>query len=322
MNASAAIQHFSPEPSALQRDVLRTILYFDVFRYPLSPGEIYQYLPTNSTSPADVHRACATPPLSMFLRKDDGLYFLPQPSSLEPNPVSDRRANERRARTFMKIARAMAWIVTRFPFVRGLGISGELSKGVVSKNGDIDFVVVTAPGRVWVVRTLLILFKKVFLLNRKKFFCVNHFIAEGYFSISERNQYTALEIATIIPLSNPLFFAHFSDHNPWIREYYPNLHSLPTSGAIENKPGLLQKFLEWPLNGTTGDLLDKRLMEWWRSVWRKRYRHLSEDKLRELFRTEESVSTAYAGDFLSVILREYSKRLAAFGLDDVTGNAS
>jgi len=320
MTASASERNLLPESSSIQRDVLRTILYFDIFRYPLSPGEIYRYLPSNSTSPEDVHRACVTPPLSGFLREDEGLYFL-SPPSIETNPVQERRTNERRARRFMKIAKVMARIVIRFPFVRGLGISGELSKGVVSKDGDIDFVVVTAPRRVWIVRTIFILFKKVLLLNRKKFFCVNHFIAEDYFFISERNKYTALEIATIIPLFNPLFFSSFSDQNPWIREFYPNLDPLFTNGEIQRKQALLQKVIELPLRGRIGDRLDERLMELWRSVWRKRYRHLPEEKLRALFRTEQSISTAYAGDFLSRILQAYAGRLAAFGLDNESETA-
>lgn len=313
MTASVPPDKPIPSPTPLQCDVLRTVLYFDIFRYPLSPEEIYRYLPSNSTSPGDVQQACKTPPLSAFLREDDGLYFLP-PTSTQTSPVQDRRANERRARKFMKIAKWMARIVLRFPFVRGLGISGELSKGVVSKEGDIDFVVVTAPRRVWIVRTILILFKKVFLLNSKRFFCLNHFIAEDYFSISEKNKYTALEIATIIPLSNSDYFSRFSDHNPWIRDFYPNLYPVFADGEVRKKQGLLQNILELPLRGAAGDRLDGRLMESWRTIWRKRYRHLPEEKLRTLFRTEQSISTAYAGDFLSRILQAYDDRLAAFGL--------
>ncbi|MEX2117102.1 MAG: hypothetical protein WEB37_09450 [Bacteroidota bacterium] len=253
------------------------------------------------------------PPLSALLREDQGLYYL---SQSETNPVVDRRLNEQRARWFMKIAKAMAWVIRRCPFVRGLGVSGELSKGVVSQDGDIDLVVVTAPKRVWITRTILILFKKVFLLNQKKFFCVNHFIAEDYYSVSEKNRYIALEIATLTPLFNAPFFSRLAVSNPWIREYYPNIHSVSTEGVAAPPQGLFQKFLELPLKGAFGDRLDQRLMQWWGAVWRKRYLHLPEDKLLKLFRTEESISTAYAGDFLSRILQEYSKRLAAFGLDD------
>ena len=318
MTANASESNLLPKPSSLQRDVLKTILYFDIFRHPLNPGEIYEYLPSNSTSLDEVHRACSTPPLSGFLREDEGLYFLSQPSG-DRGFVGDRREKERRARRFMIVARTMAWIIRGFPFVRGLGISGELSKGVLSKDGDIDFVVVTSPKRVWIVRTLLILFKKTILLNRKKFFCVNHFIAENYYSVTERNRYTALEVATILPLFNVTFFSRFVAENSWIRDYYPNIHPAPTGEVHEVRQGVLQKILELPLNGAWGDRLDERLMEWWRSIWRKRYRHLPEDKLTKLFRTEQSISTAYAGDFLSHILGEYSGRLEAFGLVDAEG---
>ncbi|MEX2190880.1 MAG: hypothetical protein WEB33_09305 [Bacteroidota bacterium] len=320
MTARSAAQPLFAEPSPLQQDVLRTILYFDVFHYPLSPREIYEYLPSNSTSPAEVHKACVNVPLTFLLREDAGLYYLPQVSG-ERDPVLDRRENEQRAKRFMRIARVMGWIIRQFPFVRGVGVSGELSKGVVSPDGDIDFIVVTARRRVWVTRTLLILFKKVFLFNRKKYFCVNHFIAEDYFAVPEKNRYIALEIATLAPLFNASFFRRFVDHNSWIRTYFPNIQSVHTEDALDVPQGIFQKILELPLRRAFGDRLDEYLMGRWRSIWRRRYRHLSDDKLRELFRTEESISTAYAGDFLSQILQEYSKRLAAFGLEEVIGKA-
>lgn len=307
------------EPSPLQRDVLRTILYFDVFHFPLSAGEIYQYLPSNSTSPAEVRQACVSPPLSALLREEAGLYYLAAFTGRDP--VQNRKVNEQRAKRFMKIARVMAWIIRQFPFVRGIGISGELSKGVVSREGDIDFVVVTSPKRVWITRTLLILFKKVFLFNRKRYFCVNHFIAEDYYAVPRKNRYIALEIATLVPLFNASFFRQFVDVNAWIGTYFPNLHSVPHREFCEPSRGIIQRILEFPLRGSAGDRLDRFFMEQWRSIWRKRYRHLPEEKLHELFRTEESVSTAYAGDFLSVILQQYSKRLSAFGLEEETGRS-
>lgn len=231
------------------------------------------------------------------------------------DPVRERRENEQRAKRFMRIARVMGWIIRQFPFVRGIGISGELSKGVVSRKGDIDFMVVTSPKRVWVTRTLLIFFKKVFLLNRKRFFCVNHLIAEDHYSVPQKNRYVALEIATLIPLFNAPFFRNFVDRNSWIRTYFPNINAVAHRAFREPSRGIFQKVLELPLSGAAGDRLDQVLMERWRAIWHKRYRHLPEEKLRELFRTDESISTAYVGDFLTVILREYSKRLSAFGLE-------
>lgn len=319
MTAVAPAQTLFTETSPLQQDVLRTILYFDVFHFPLSAGEIYEYLPSNSTSLAEVRQACVSPPLSALLREEAGMYYLAARSG--PDPVRDRQANEQRAKRFMKIAKVMAWIIRQFPFVRGIGVSGELSKGVVSKEGDIDFVVVTSQKRVWVTRTMLILFKKVFLLNRKRYFCVNHFIAEDYYAVPQKNRYIALEIATLVPLFNALFFRQFVDVNPWIGTYFPNLNSVPHREFSEPSRGIIQRILELPLRGAAGDRLDQFLMERWRSIWRQRYHHLPEEKLRELFRTEESLSTAYAGDFLSVILQEYSKRLSAFGLEEETGRS-
>lgn len=302
----------SPHPltglNSLQRDVLRTLLYFDIFGHPLTADEIYRFLPSNSTSPASVGEACRSGSLTRIVREEDGFFFLS-----ETSPVAQRRANELRARRYMRVARFMGGLIRRFPFVRGVGISGELSKGVVSPLGDIDFFIVTAPERLWIARTLLILFKKIFLLNRKKFFCLNHFVAENFFLVNDHNRYTALEIVTLQPLSNKSFFGRYLASNSWITSYFPNI-PLPQEKEADTARGFLQRILEWPLKGAVGAAVDRRLMNFWQSVWRKRYKHLPADTRDRLFQSDRSVSTAYAGDFLTRILREYTLRLEKYGI--------
>jgi len=252
-------------------------------------------------------------PLSGILRHEDGFFFLI--SGGESNPLPARRTNERRARRFMTIARIMGSLIRRFPFVRGLYISGELSKGVLSKKGDIDFLIVTAPGRVWVCRTLIILFKKIFLLNRKRLLCANHFVAEDYFEIPERNRYTALEAVTLKPVFNGVFLSNYVRENSWILDFFPNVGIPEAAGEPKRPVGILQGILEYPLRGRAGDAIDATLMNFWRTVWTKRYAHVPEEKRNQLFRTERSLSTAYAGDFLTQILSQYKRRLSDYHLD-------
>jgi hypothetical protein len=49
--------HASNGITALQQHVLRTILYYDVFNYPLRAEEVFQFLGTNSVVQQDVARA-------------------------------------------------------------------------------------------------------------------------------------------------------------------------------------------------------------------------------------------------------------------------
>lgn len=303
-----------PPASRLQKDILRTILYFDIFHHPLRVDEIYRYLPSNSTSPAEIAAACRVVPLREVLREENGFVFLGERKNGN-DPVAERLAKEDRARTYWRVARMVASIIRRFPFVRGVFVSGELSKGVASPHGDIDFFVVTAPRRLWIARTLLIFFKKTFLLNKKKFLCLNHFVTESYFDVEERNIYTALEIATLIPLYNHTLLQEYLRHNSWVSDLLPNVFVRAARSECPPRSSILQRILELPMRGGWADRFDELLMRFWKSTWDRRYGQVPPEKRSSLFRCTRDISTAYAGDFLSRILEEYKERLAAHGLD-------
>lgn len=297
----------------IERDILKTLLYFDIFCYPLSVQELYRYLPSDSTTPSEIADACRSQPLGALVREKDGLFCLKTTAAMDP--FSLRRDNERRAQRYLAAARVMGFVLRQIPFVRSVMISGELSKGVMSPHGDIDYVVITAPRRVWIARSLCIAFKKIALLNRKKLFCVNHFVAEDHLPVAERNRYTALEIATLRPLYNMNLWRRYLASNDWIATFLPNA-DLPgeTEDRSEHR-GLVQRLLEAPLRGTLGDALERRLHGFWKSLWRRRYPDLPEETLAKLYRSEEFISTAYAGDFLTRILGEYTHRLHRYGLE-------
>ncbi|GJQ20944.1 MAG: hypothetical protein HBSIN02_12990 [Bacteroidia bacterium] len=304
--------------TALQRDILSALLYFDIFGHPLSSAELYRFLPSNSTSQDQVAEACRRPPLSHLLREKDGLFCLAN-SAAQSDPFLRRRMNERRARKFLTIARTVTVLFRCIPFVRGVMISGELSKGVLSADGDIDYVIITAPRRLWVSRTLCIAFKKLFLFNSKKFFCVNHFVSEDNLPVEEHNVYTALELITLRPLHNSKLHQKYLSANSWVHAWFPNAGVAESIGSSSGSQNILQLMAEIPFRGRLGDLLDRRLLEFWKRVWDRRYPHLSPDQRRRLFRSEKGISTAYAGDFLTRILLEYEKRLKHYGLGQRNG---
>ena len=61
-----------------------------------------------------------------------------------------------------------------------------------------------------------------FLVNKQHLFCMNYFIDEQGLEIVEKNIYTAIEVATLIPLEGDVAFAKFYQANTWLRQYLPN----------------------------------------------------------------------------------------------------
>lgn len=305
--------------SRLERDVLKVVLYFDLFRHPLSPQEIYEFLPSNSTTPAEVASVCSSPTLTAIIDSFQGLFFLKERGS---ECVSERRNKENIAARRWKIARFVVSLIGYFPFVRGVGISGELSKGVSTAESDIDYVVITKGGRLWICRTLLIIFKKTVLFNSKKYFCINHVVSEDHLQVVPHNVYTALELATVQPMLNDVLFIRYHAENPWLEQFLPNWWSSfrkdrePNISGRTFKPSILQRILELPLYGIPGDRVEQWLMRFWVNVWKRRYPDLSDEERSRRFAATPHLSTAYGGDTTTVILSRYRERLERFALLD------
>jgi hypothetical protein len=207
-------------------------------------------------------------------------------------------------------------IIRRFPFVRAVFVSGDLSKNVATRKSDIDFFILTEPDRLWIARTLLILFKKTFLLNRKKYFCLNSFATTDHLTLDERNIFLATEIATLTPLSNSALFTRYRRANAWIREYFPNFADENTGAPpVCNRGSLIQKLLEYPFRFIPAGRLDSYLLAMMERTWARRYPEFDEETRNRIFRCTKNESRAYAGNFQDKILAVYAQRLREFGVE-------
>ncbi|MBI3765747.1 MAG: hypothetical protein HY277_04500 [Ignavibacteriales bacterium] len=241
------------------------------------------------------------------LSSSNGFYYLPHQSN---ELTSLRLRREKLARHRFMIARCMAHIIKRCPFVRGIFISGDLSKGVANPKSDIDYVIVTEQNRLWICRTLLTLFKKIFLLNSKKYFCLNYYIDAKTLTVDDRNYYTATEIAHLKPLYNHELFLRFMNANSWIRKYFPNYKgfALKTHEGTSRR-SYLQKLLELAFRGNWVHQLDRYLMQTMQRIWKKRYPQYDDVTRERIFRCSEHESRAYVGNFSDKVLSMYQKKL-------------
>lgn len=298
--------------TVLQRDILSTVLYFDVFGHPLRLSEIYRYLPSNSVTTDDIQCAIDATPLSNILDKSSDFFYLKDRTD---ESVAQRLNKELRAHTMFTAAHFMSSIIRRFPFVRAIFISGELSKGVASRNSDIDFFIVARKHRVWICRTLFTLFKKIVLLNSRKFFCYNHIASEDHLQIDDHNIYTATEIVTAYPIYNEHMFTKFLEDNSWTASYLPNSGvAVPRGDVAADMRPLSERLIDLFITDEQLDALDNWLIRRWQRIWENRYATLPAEKRNELFRCNLYVSTAYAQDSLKKTLDLYRQRLVRYGI--------
>jgi hypothetical protein len=296
---------------SLQTEILRTLLYYDIFNHPLTTRELFTFLPTNSMSYDDFMTELPRITGTDIFCSNGVCYVRGRTEEI----IRQRREKEGHARAMWFWARFSTHIIKRFPFVRAVFVSGDLSKNATTPKSDVDFVILTEPRRLWIARTLLILFKKTFLFNSKKFFCLNLFATTDHLRLDTENIFIATEVAHLKPLYNSDMFFGYLDANSWVKRFFPNFEP----GALfhqkaNNRRSLLQRICELPFALLPADALDTLLMERMRKIWSRRYPQFDAATRERLFRSTKNESRAYVGDFEVKILAQYEERLRQHGI--------
>lgn len=181
--------------------------------------------------------------------------------------VERREKGNAKAADLIAIARKVGDLLIGFPYVRGIAISGSLSKNFADDDSDIDLFIITAKNRLWIARTIMHCFKKLtFLVKKQDYFCMNYYIDEDDLLIHEKNIYTATEVATLMPLYGDTVFEQFYTVNAWTRSFLPN-KCLRLATAKPVKRSLLKKLVEVSLNNKIGNAVDNLLMGMTKRRW-------------------------------------------------------
>ena len=294
----------------LQEPVIRVLAYYDIFRYPLTAEEIFTFLPVDGIDELELERALHDFALDGMLGGARGYYFLPHRSA----EVVDRRlAMEARGETMWRRAQMIGGMMSRVPFVRGVFISGQLCRYLAEEGSDIDYFIVTDPGRLWIVRSLFVLLRRTLLFNNRKYLCTNYFVTTANLAIRERNQYVACEVASLKPIVNRELFEEFIRRNGWIGEFYPNY----TVERMDIRPGVdqrsrLQSILESIIPARLARRLDRRLMETTAAFWRRKFPDRSAENYDRSLRTRPDESRAHANDQSPIVLEALQKTLRQY----------
>lgn len=278
--------------------ILEQLIYAEVFKHPLTAGELYFF--SSESEGLDMFRALLSDLQRAELIVGEGDHFtvFEIGDKIQKRLVGGDRADKYREKAF-KIAK----FINRFPFVEGVGISGSLSKGILYDDGDFDFFIITKTGRVWLARTLLVLYKKIFLFNSRKFFCVNYFIDTDHLEIEEHNRFTAVEVFTLIPVSGSIFkeFYHF---NKWVEGYFPKMNNNKEISPDSRKP-VLSKLIMWVFKGNLGDKVDAWFLRLTLKRWKKKFGHFDPSKFELTMRSRPYVSKHHPSDFQNKVLSEF-----------------
>lgn len=252
----------------LKESITKTLKYFHMFRFPLLIEEIHRFLHIKTTK-AELLQATREMIQERKLFRKRDMYALENSDLIFLNRlVGSDVATEK-----LKEAVTSTKIVSNFPFVRCICISGSLSKGYADENSDIDFFIITAPKRLWICRTILHMFKKAtFFMNQQHSFCMNYFIDESMLCIEEQNLFTATEVATLIPMYNAAVHKKLLQSNAaWMQNHFPNISEGNPAKSIE-KTGRLKNIIERIINNLKPEKLNEFFMNLTNTAWRAKWR--------------------------------------------------
>jgi len=266
----------------LQKAILSTLIYADLFDYPLTREEIVTWLiDYRINGPARRRYASSVAGGLTDYRIDKELLELKKQKKIgnigayyylvgRPEIVKIRQKREDWSREKIKLAENIAEIMRRIPFVKMIAISGGLASLNSEKNDDIDFFVIVSKNRLFTARALIVLILKAMGKYRSQdritnMICPNMFLSEDSLKIEPEDLYLAHEILLAKPLINKdKTYEKFIQANKWVKKYLPNrfqefgfkekiepISEAPVfiiSGILDFKETFLRWFQLWYMN--------------------------------------------------------------------------
>lgn len=291
--------------SAHDRGVMRSLVYFSIFNHPLTAEELRRYHSVPDITTEEVNESIIRLLKWELVYETNGFY------QLAPNTthVERRIAGSELAKTYLQRAIRISRWIGCMPFVRGVLISGSLSKGYMDKGSDIDYFIVTQKGRLWLCRSMLAIIRKMMPKPVRRYFCINYFIDNQSLSIPDHNLFVATELAFVTPTYNRLVWEKLLQENDWFRMYYPNKRDSYPDITTVHQLSWFKKTMEHMLIGTIGEKLDTWFFNIMLKRWKKRYKDFDVDAFDLNIRTRKNVSKQHEKGHQFVVLQQYQNKL-------------
>lgn len=258
----------------MRQAVLATLIYYNLLDFPLKAEEVFNYLIktavritlTDDTTPLNVRRELDQLVLERIVGFDEGYYFLSERAYLVPL----RRKRAALAQRKLRHARRIVWWLRFFPYIEAVLASGSLGLGSCDELSDLDVLIITKHGRIWLTRFLITVWLSLFNLRRKPWqkvapdkICLNHYITDQSLTIPFQSLYTAQTYTNLKPLfvKNLHSLADFQKNNNWLGQWLYNPWQVEIDPKLTLRPNRWFTWVaaarEFVLNNFFGDWLER-----------------------------------------------------------------
>lgn len=217
--------------SNLERSILQTIAFFDIFNYPLTETEIikwlYHYSP--ALSRAELKNVLAS---STILKEELNLREAFYCLKGRENTIDLRKVNNNEADHKFQKALRLVKFLRLVPFIKMVAVCNSLAYSNAKADSDIDFFIVAQKGKIWLARFFAVIITRM-IGDRPRpgktadTYCLSFFVTDDNLNLQsvaygKNDIYLHYWIKQIMPLYDPEnICAQFWSANAWVDEYLP-----------------------------------------------------------------------------------------------------
>lgn len=220
----------------LEKAILSTIMYFDIFNFPLTSFEIWKNLYSQNKYKLKEVMDCLDDSdfLKLKLNQKDSFYFLQ-----DRDFIVEKRKNNY-LQSYKKYKNGIKFInfISNFHFIKAVFIANSMSIDNARNDSDIDLFVITRKNRIWLARMILVLIAQILNLrptekSKKDKICLTIFLDEKNLNLkkvcSENDIYYIYWINQVVPIFDPSnIYSKFISENSWSREKIANIFEYNT----------------------------------------------------------------------------------------------
>ncbi len=264
--------------SYLRNSIIATIVYYDVFDYPLTLLEVFKYL-INPARIARINDGIGEIDINEIageldklvkaeiIGEKNGFYFLADEDRLYDIRINRRKIADWKWKRFLRYCR---WL-SLAPYLRGIFASGSMAIDNTEEKSDFDVLVIAGSGRLYTCRLFLWLISSVLGTRRKKWekiapdkLCFNHYITDNFLNIFHESLFNAQSYVNLKPvLVDPELIDKFYASNLWLNNYVYNFAVQKYFVRRNIKPDKIflffAKSVELILDSRLGDIIERAL---------------------------------------------------------------
>jgi len=209
--------------------ILATLCYSDLFNYPLTGAELKYWLVKKAVgSTTDLLKYLPGQVDTSSGIRGEKYYFLKSGQKL----IARRKQRLIWSEQKLRIARRVGRWLQLVPTLMLAGITGGLAINNTEKKDDIDFLLITSPGTLWLSRLIAVGVLELLGKRRRpqdtKYqdkICLNMLMTTAYLEVptGERDLFTAHELLQMHVLwERRGTYQKFLRANQWVKEFLPN----------------------------------------------------------------------------------------------------